>query len=287
MAIIVKHLFDKDTFSFTYLIFDTHSKEAAVIDPVMNYESNSATISYSSARELLSLIEQLDLNLKWILETHVHADHMSAAQWLKKRTAALVIIGEQVTKVQDTFNQLYDLDKHDLASNKDFDRLLKDGDEIKLGEHSIKSIHTPGHTPSCCTYLIDDMAFVGDTLFMPDFGTARCDFPGGDATQLYHSIQRILSLPEDTTLYMCHDYMPNGRELMWQTTVLEQKQNNIHINQKVTQEDYIKMRTERDKELSAPKLILPALQVNIKAGKLPENKNRKNCFLKIPLSFSG
>jgi glyoxylase-like metal-dependent hydrolase (beta-lactamase superfamily II) len=286
MPVTVKHLFDEDTFSFTYLIFDSQTNEAAVIDPVMNYDPNSATISYTSVKQLLSLIEQLKLNIKWILETHVHADHLSAAQWLKQKTGAMLVIGEKVTKVQTTFNQLYDLSELDSAKANDFDYLAKDGDEFLLGHHAIKVMHTPGHTPSCCSYIVDDMAFVGDTLFMPDYGTARCDFPGGDAAELYHSIQKLLSLPDKTRLHMCHDYMPNGRELKWQTNVLDQKANNIHINQNITKEEFIEMRVERDKTLSVPKLILPALQVNIKAGKLPAKNNKNKCFLKIPLSFA-
>lgn len=284
MTVSIKTFFDPDTYSLTHLVYDLATKQAAVIDPVLNYDPVAVATSTSSAKEVLAVIQSKGLSLKWILETHVHADHMSAAFWLKQQTNASIVIGEGVTQVQQTFNLLYELNADDVATASDFDRLVKDGDELALGETKIKVIQTPGHTPSCCTYVIENNAFVGDTLFMPDFGTSRCDFPGGDAALLYQSIQKILALPDDTNLLMCHDYMPNGRELKWQTTVGEQKQSNIHIHHGVTEAEYIKMRTERDSELKVPKLILPALQVNIKAGRLPTANDNGGSFLKLPLN---
>jgi len=280
----LQHFFDEATNSFTYLISDPVSKQAAVIDPVLDFDPAAVATKTTSAEQLLSQIKQQDLQLKWILETHVHADHMSAAYWLKQQTGASIVIGYNVTQVQDTFNRLYALPQEQMATPNDFDRLVNDGDELELGEWVIKVLHTPGHTPSCCTYHIDGCAFVGDTIFMPDFGTSRCDFPGGDAAQLYQSIQKIYALGDDTQLYMCHDYRPGGRELKWKISVAEQKQTNKHINQEVSEQDFVKMRTERDQQLSVPKLILPALQVNIKAGRLPLDPESGTSFLRLPLN---
>lgn len=284
MSISVKEYFDPATFSFTYLVTDTDSKEAAIIDPVMGFDVLTWRTNTEKAEAILAEIKQQELTLKWIFETHAHADHLSAADWLRDKTGAPIVIGQGITQVQKTFNQLYELEGEQAASHKDFDFLAEDEQTFMLGKQPIQVLHTPGHTPSCCTYVVAGLAFVGDTLFMPDYGTARCDFPDGDAGLLYRSIQRILSLPEETQLMMCHDYMPGGRELRWQSTVKEQKASNVHINDKVTEAEYIAMRNERDSLLTPPKLILASLQVNIRAGRLPEASQEGTHFLKLPLN---
>lgn len=284
MTALIKTFFDPDTFSFSHLVTDPVTGSAAIIDPVLNYDPAAVSTSTKSAQIILDEIATNKLTLKWILETHVHADHMSAAFWLKQQTGAPIVISKGVCQVQTTFNDIYGFTQENAAIPQDFDKLIADGEELALGELTVKAMHTQGHTPSCCTYLIANNAFVGDTLFMPDFGTARCDFPGGDASQLYQSIQKILALPEETQLFMCHDYKPGGRELQWQTSVKAQKENNIHIHQGVSESDYVKMRTERDAQLSVPKLILPSLQVNIRAGRLPEADKNAKQFLKLPLN---
>ncbi|MDH5432506.1 MAG: MBL fold metallo-hydrolase [Gammaproteobacteria bacterium] len=283
MQFHIDTFFDPATFSLTYLIHDLKTRQAAVIDPVLDFYQESGTVSEDHLDKLLNTIKQKNLKLKWILETHAHADHLTAAHRLHIKTGASIVIGENIAKVQKVFAEIFELDENSVKPEC-FDRLVSDGDCLPLGDCEIKVLHTPGHTPSCCTYLIGDAAFVGDTLFMPDYGTARCDFPGGDARQLYQSIQKILSLPDNTRLFMCHDYMPNGREMQWQTTVADQKANNIHINQDVNEKEFVNMREERDKTLSMPKLILPALQVNIRAGELPETSEKGSIFLKIPLN---
>ncbi len=284
MLPVIETFFDEPTFSFTHLVYCPQSREAVLIDPVMDFEPAAMRISTESAQAVLEKINQLELNLRWVLETHAHADHLSAAQFFKQQTGATIAIGEHITTVQATFNGLFELEEKAAGHAEDFDRLLKDGETLPLGDLSIRVMHTPGHTPTCCTYVIGDAAFVGDTIFMPDFGTARCDFPGGNAGQLYRSLQRTLSLPDETRLFMCHDYMPGGRELKWQTTVAEQKAGNIHIKSGTSEADFCQMRTERDKQLAVPKLILPSLQINIRAGKLPEPEASGSQFIKLPLN---
>ena len=284
MKPVVQTFFDEATFSFTHLAFDPETKHAAVIDPLLDYDPAAVSTSTQSAQTVMDAIASQNLSLKWIIETHAHADHLSGADWLRQQTGAKTVIGEGIVQVQTTFNALYELEDSEAASASDFDRLVSDGEILSLGSLTVKVMQTPGHTPSCCTYLIGDAAFVGDTLFMPDFGTARCDFPGGSADQLHDSIQRILALPDDTRLFMCHDYMPNGRELKWEALVAQQKKDNIHVNEKVSKKDFVKMRTERDSELSVPKLILPALQVNIRAGRLPRASKRGTQYLKLPIN---
>ncbi|MET1256142.1 MBL fold metallo-hydrolase [Aliikangiella maris] len=280
----IESFFHQETSSFTYLVYDISSKEAVLIDPVADFDLFSGKISYQSAEMIFSQIEAQQLKLKWILETHAHADHITASQWFKAKTNALILIGARITTVQQTFNQLFNLTSIHAATAEDFDQLLADKQVITIGNTPIKCIYTPGHTPSCSTYLIDNHAFVGDTLFMPDYGTARCDFPGGDAGTLYDSIKTIFALPEETHLYMCHDYQPGDRELLWQTTVKEQKIHNIHIGNNRTRSDFINLRQERDKQLKVPKLLLSALQINIRAGKLPIAENNNHQYLKIPIN---
>lgn len=284
MKPVVTHFFDPATFSFTYIVNCPDSKKAIVIDPVLDYDPAAIKTSTKSIEEVLYTIESENLQLEWILETHAHADHLSGAQFLKEKTGALVAIGEGIKQVQKTFNQLFETAPDQGGQISDFDRLLKDGEKINFGNMAVEVMHTPGHTPTCCTYLIGDAVFVGDTIFMPDFGTARCDFPGGDAGQLFHSLQKTLSLPDETRMFMCHDYMPGGRELRCETSVAEQKKSNIHIKKGTSEEDFVKMRTERDSQLPVPKLILPSLQINIRAGKLPKAENSGTSFLKLPLN---
>jgi len=281
---VIRHFFDPKTFSLTYLVSDPVSKQAVIIDPVLDFDPAAMRTTTTLAKKLLAAIDSDGLDLRWILETHAHADHLTSAHWLKTQTGAKVVVGEHIDKVQQVFNRLYELDGEQAANTADFDQLVCDGDELDLGELKIRVLHTPGHTPSCCTYLIGENAFVGDTLFMPDYGTARCDFPGGDARELYHSIQRILALPDNTQLYMCHDYQPGGRELQWQTTVKNQRESNIHIHQGISESQFVQLRQSRDQTLSLPKLIMPALQINIRAGKFPQKTAQGNQFIKLPLN---
>ena len=280
----IETFFDQATFSFTYVVSDPNSGHAAIIDPVLDFDPAAISINQQSAQKVLDYVKTNQLEVKWLLETHVHADHLTASYWLKQQTGASIAISAGIKAVQKTFNQLYELTGDAAGQLEHFDRLLKDGEELPLGDLTINVISTPGHTPSCCTYLVGDAAFVGDTLFMPDFGTARCDFPAGDARTLYQSIQKTLSLPGETRLFMCHDYMPGGRELRWQTSVAEQKADNIHINDSVSEDSFVAMRTTRDKQLGVPKLILPALQINIRAGRLPRAGESGVSFLKLPIN---
>ncbi len=279
----IEVFFDNETNTFTYLVSDPKSKATAIIDPVLNFTEASGRTSTESVEKLVQHIEKNQLEVQWVLETHAHADHISAAQWLKHKYQVPVCIGKNITQVQDVFNDLFNLGE-DSGKSSDFNQLLSEGDRLPLGELYFEVMHTPGHTPACVSYKIANSVFVGDTLFMPDYGSARCDFPGGDAAVLYDSIEKILSLPDDTQLYMCHDYMPNGRETLWQTTVADQKANNIHVNQTISKQQFIQMRTTRDKTLTAPHLILPSIQINIRAGKLPKPESNGTEYLKLPLN---
>jgi glyoxylase-like metal-dependent hydrolase (beta-lactamase superfamily II) len=255
-----------------------------VIDSALNFDYASGTISYSCADEIIDFIESNGLNLEWLIETHVHADHLSAAPYIQNRLGGKLGIGEHISTVQETFGKVFNEGTEFQRDGSQFDHLFVDGEEYKLGEMSCKAIHTPGHTPACMTHVLGDAAFVGDTLFMPDAGTARCDFPGGSAGTLYASVQRILSLPEQTRVFMCHDYKPNGRELRYETTVGEEKRFNIHVGEGIAQETFVKMREARDETLDMPRLILPSLQVNMKAGHLPDAESNGVAYLKIPLN---
>lgn len=281
----VKTFFHDDTSTFTHLAWDEESAEAAVIDPVLDFDPASGTTGTDSVGEVAAFAEKQGLNVKYILETHAHADHLSAAQYLKRRFGAELCIGRRIREVQKTFAEIYNLDAKKVIAEADFDRLLKEGDELTLGNLVVRVIETPGHTPACVSYVTDGAAFVGDTLFMPDSGTARCDFPGGDAATLYRSIQKILALPADTVLYLCHDYGAGGkREVAARTSVREQKKRNIHVGNGKAEAEYVKMRQARDRTLGMPRLLLPALQVNIRAGKLPQPEEGGTACLKIPLN---
>ena len=277
----VEGFFDETTCTATYVVSD--SGEAAIIDPVLDYDPASGRTATRSADALIDYVRRHDLSVRWLLETHVHADHLSAAQYLKDRIGGEVAIGRHVAAVQKTFARVFHLD--DLsADGRQFDRLFDDGDRFTLGTTECRVMHTPGHTPACVTYVIGDAAFVGDTLFMPDFGTARTDFPGGSAVTLYQSIQRILGLPDDTRIYVGHDYKAPGRdEYRWQSSVAEQKAGNVHVQSGIGEAEFVAFREGRDAELGMPTLILPSLQVNIRAGSLPAAEANGIRYLRIPV----
>ena len=282
----VQTFFDTATSTATYLISDPATETGAIIDPVLDFEPRSATLSTASADKILAAVGAQGLKLAYVLETHAHADHLSAADYLRRMTGAKIAIGAHITEVQKVFIDRFELD--DLAPDgANFDLLLNDGDRIQLGEMDIDILHTPGHTPACVTYIVGDAAFVGDTLFMPDYGTARADFPGGDAAMLYRSIRKILALPDSTRMFVGHDYLPAGRtEFAWETTVTRQRAENIHIHARIEEAAFVAMRHGRDATLAAPVLILPSLQVNIRAGALPSPSPSGRIFLRIPVTLA-
>jgi glyoxylase-like metal-dependent hydrolase (beta-lactamase superfamily II) len=280
----VQGFFDPATHTVSYLVSDPATGQAAIIDPVLDFDPRAARVSTGSVDQLLKAVTDQGLTLVWILETHAHADHLSAADLIRARTGVPVVICTRITEVQKTFAALFEVDDAS-ANGRVFDRLVQDGETLPLGELSIEVLHTPGHTPACATYRIGDAAFVGDTLFMPDYGTARADFPGGDAGVLYRSIRRILALPGETRLFVGHDYLPQGRtEFAWETTVAEEAARNIHVHAGVAEEDFVALRQARDATLGAPVLILPSLQVNIRAGALPPASPGGRVFLKLPVN---
>jgi glyoxylase-like metal-dependent hydrolase (beta-lactamase superfamily II) len=280
----IQAFFDEETFTVSYLVSDPATRRAVVIDPVLDFDPKSARTSTKSADALLAAIKAKDLTVEWLLETHAHADHLSAAAVLKQKLGARTAIGEHVADVQKVFAPIFNA--RDLSgTGGEFDRVLKDGETLQVGGMTIEVLYTPGHTPACISYKIGDNVFVGDTLFMPDYGTARCDFPGGDAQILYRSIRRILSLPAETTLWMCHDYKAPRRDTYaWRTTVAEQREKNIHIHDGVSESAFVAMRTARDKTLHMPVLILPSVQVNIRAGNMPPPEADGNIYLKLPVN---
>ncbi|CAJ9583049.1 metallo-beta-lactamase [Burkholderia pseudomallei] len=289
----VEGFFDPATCTISYLLFDSGCGECALIDSVLDYDPKSGRTRTASADQLIARVAALGARVRWLLETHVHADHLSAAPYLKTRVGGEIAIGRHVTRVQDVFGKLFNAGPAFAHDGSQFDRLLDDGDTLALGALSIRAMHTPGHTPACMTYVVteahaahdarDAAAFVGDTLFMPDYGTARCDFPGGDARSLYRSIRKVLSLPPATRLYMCHDYQPNGRAIQYASTVADELRENVHIREGVTEDDFVAMRTARDATLDMPVLMLPSVQVNMRAGRLPEPEDNGVRYLKIPL----
>ena len=281
----VKSFFDPDTFTVSYVVSDPATKRAAVIDSVLDYCAASGRTKTRSADAVIEYVRKAGLAIDWILETHVHADHLSAAPYIKRELGGVIGIGENVRAVQDVFGELFDAGPGFARDGSQFDHLFKDGEGFVIGSLEAEALWTPGHTPACMVYHVGDAAFVGDTLFMPDFGTARCDFPGGDAATLYRSVQKIFALPDETRLFMCHDYMAPGREVFkWETTVGEEKATNIHIKAGTSEADFVKMRTDRDATLSMPALILPSVQVNMSAGNLPEPSANGRRYLKIPLN---
>lgn len=279
----VSAFFDEATFTVTYVVSDPATGRAAVVDPVLDFDPASGRTSTSSADEVVAFVKDNKLGVDWILETHVHADHLSGAPYISQSLGGKAAIGKDVTAVQEAFKGVFNL--KDLATDgSQFEHLFADAETFSVGDIEAYVVATPGHTPACVTYVIGDAAFVGDTLFMPDFGSARTDFPGGSAPQLYESIQKILALPDDTRLFMCHDYKAPGRDVYaWETSVAEQRANNIHINDRVSRDEFVAMREGRDSQLGMPKLILPSLQVNLRAGQLPEPEDNNIRYLKLPL----
>jgi len=280
----IEAFFDPQTNTVSYLVWGNDSPQAAIIDPVLDYDHASGAFTTKSADAVLETAKTHGLSVEWILETHAHADHLSAAPYLKEQTGARIAIGEHITDVQSIFAPVFDA--QDVSgTGAEFDVLLADGEHFSIGALEAEVLHTPGHTPACISYKIGDAVFVGDTLFMPDYGTARTDFPGGDAQTLYKSIQRILSLPPKTRLFMCHDYLPSeGRTLhAWESTVAEQIARNVHVNERTTEEAFVAMREARDKSLPAPKLLLPSVQVNIRAGHMPPPDDNGTTYLRIPV----
>jgi len=279
----VKALFDEATFTVSYVVSDPATNRAAVIDPVLDYDPASGRTSTQSADEMIAYIRGAGLGVDWIIETHVHADHLSGAPYVKAQVGGKTGIGSDVTAVQDAFKGIFNI--RDLATDgSQFDHLFVNGESFKLGNIDAQVIATPGHTPACVTYVMGDSAYVGDTLFMPDFGTARTDFPGGSARALYNSIQKILKLPDDTRLFMCHDYKAPGRDdFAWETSVKEQREHNIHVNKTINEAAFIALREGRDAQLGMPKLILPSIQINIRAGQLPDPEDNGIRYLKTPI----
>ncbi|MEQ1438982.1 MBL fold metallo-hydrolase [Fontimonas sp. SYSU GA230001] len=281
---LVTAFYDPATFTVSYVVRDPSGDACAIIDPVLDYEPKAAHIAHHSADAICSHVTREGLRVEWILETHAHADHLSAAQYLRQHLGGKVAIGEHIRDVQKSFGPLFDLGDTFATDGSQFDRLFADNDSFRIGTLDGRVLHTPGHTPACVTYLIGDAAFVGDTVFMPDYGTARADFPGGDARTLYRSIRRIYDLPPTTRLFMCHDYPPHGRKPMWETTVAAERSGNVMLRDGIAEDDYVKARRARDRTLPAPQLILPSLQVNIRAGHLPEPAANGRRYLRIPLN---
>ena len=280
----VKAFYEKSSGTISYVVQDPSSKNCAVIDSVLNFDFSSGRTSTESADEIIRYIEHKKLELEWIIETHVHADHLSAAPYIQEKIGGKIGIGEKIILIQDQFGKIFNEGTRFQRDGSQFDRLFKDGDQYSIGSMNARTMHTPGHTPACMVHIIEDAAFVGDTLFMPDGGTARADFPGGDARDLYRSVKRVLELPSETRLFICHDYGPGGRDAAWETTVGEQKEKNIHVRDGVTEDEFVEMRETRDSTLSMPKLIIPSIQVNMRAGEMPEKEDNGVNYIKIPIN---
>jgi glyoxylase-like metal-dependent hydrolase (beta-lactamase superfamily II) len=279
----VTAFFDEATNTISYVVKDPESRACAVVDSVMDIDYAAGRIAYDHADAIIAFVNKHGLTCEWLIETHVHADHLSAAPYIQGRIGGKLGIGENITIVQETFGKVFNEGTEFQRDGSQFDRLFKDGDSYTIGRMNANVIHTPGHTPACMTHIIGDAAFVGDTLFMPDGGTARADFPGGDARALYRSSRRILELPGEMRLFMCHDYAPNGREIRWETTVADERAQNIHVRDGTSEDAFVAMREARDRSLDLPRLIIPSLQVNMKAGRLPEPDASGTRFLKVPL----
>ncbi|MEQ3725173.1 MBL fold metallo-hydrolase [Alcanivorax sp.] len=285
---VVTAFFDQDTNTVSYVVTDPATHHCAIIDSVLDYNPNAGRTAYSSAQRIVNHIQQNNLTVDWLLETHVHADHLSAAPWIQQQVGGRLAIGEHICTVQETFGEVFNAGTDFARDGRQFDHLFKDGEHYKVGSIDARPIHTPGHTPACMSHVIGDAVFVGDTLFMPDYGTARCDFPGGDARTLYRSIKKLLALPDQTRMFLCHDYLPEGRqEFIWETTVGEQREHNIHVHEGSHEDDFVSMRERRDATLDMPRLILPSVQVNMRAGHLPAAEDNGVQYLKIPLNQLG
>jgi glyoxylase-like metal-dependent hydrolase (beta-lactamase superfamily II) len=280
----IEVFFHEPTFTFSYVVSDADSGKCVIIDPVLDFDAKSGRTSTGAADRIVAFVTDKGLDAQWILETHVHADHLSGASDLGERLGAPVGIGEHVKEVQATFKKIFNVEPGFATDGSQFDRLLRDGDTISVGNLNVSVMHTPGHTPACLSYLVADAAFVGDTLFMPDFGTARADFPGGDARTLYRSMHKLLALPPQTRLFMCHDYMPNGRPLAWESSVTDERAENIHVRDGVSEDEYVTMRSARDQTLDMPALLLPSVQVNMRAGRFPPAEDNGVSYLKLPIN---
>ena len=284
----VEGFFDPATNTVSYLVLDPASRRCALVDSVLDYDPKSGRTSTHSADRLIARVAELDAQVEWILETHVHADHLTAAPYLKEQVGGKIGIGANITAVQQVFGVLFNAGSDMARDGSQFDHLFANDEQFSIGRLQCRALHTPGHTPACMTYAVSNShqraAFVGDTLFMPDYGTARCDFPGGDARTLFRSINKVLSLPEDTVLYMCHDYQPGGREVQFVSTVADERAHNVHVRNGISEEEFVAMRTRRDATLDMPTLLLPSVQVNMRAGHLPEPEANGTRYLKIPLN---
>jgi glyoxylase-like metal-dependent hydrolase (beta-lactamase superfamily II) len=280
----IQAFFDPATGTATYVVWDHASRHAAIIDPVLDYDFKSGHTSAESAERVLAYVQENSLHIDWILETHAHADHLSGAHYLQARIGGRIAIGEHIREVQTVFSKIFNFERSFVPDGSEFDHLFKDGETFMIGAVEATALLVPGHTPADMAYRVDGSVFVGDTLFMPDVGTARADFPGGDAHQLHRSIQRILQLPPDTVIYVCHDYPPESREPQWQTTVAAQRAHNIHVRDGISEDEFVAMRTARDATLDMPTLILPSIQVNVRAGQLPPPDDNGIAYLRIPLN---
>ena len=280
----IKGFFDEETSTISYVVYDMTSKKCAVIDSVLDFDFSSGTIDYHNAEKIIAFIEKMKLDLEWLIETHVHADHLSASPYIQKKLGGKIGISEKISDIQNIFGKTFNAGTEFQRDGSQFDRLFKDNDEYKIGSIKCKVINTPGHTPACTAHVIGNSIFVGDTLFMPDLGSARADFPGGDARELYRSIQKILSYPDDTLIFVCHDYPPSSRKVEWVTTVGEQKKKNIHVKTSIGEDEFVKVREARDKTLNMPKLIIPSIQVNMRAGNLPPAEDSGDVFIKVPIN---
>lgn len=284
MNAYVEPFFDPATFTYSYVVSDPETRQCAVIDSVLDYDPASGRTSHATAQRLVDYVREQDLKVQWLLETHVHADHLSAAPYLKQQLGGRMAIGDRITVVQNTFGKLFNAGTEFATDGRQFDHLFQDEETFQVGNVPARAIHTPGHTPACMTYVIGDAAFVGDTLFMPDYGTARCDFPGGDARTLYHSIQKLFALPGETRVFMCHDYKAPGRdEFLYETTIAAEREHNVHVHSGISEQQFVDMRTARDATLAMPTLILPSVQINMRGGELPAPESNGTRYLKIPL----
>lgn len=276
--------YDEPTNTVSYVLSDDATGKAAIIDSVLDFDYASGTIGYAGADAIMAHIRANDLSVDWHIETHVHADHLSAAPYLQEKLGGKIGISKEITKVQNVFGKIFNAGTKFERDGSQFDYLFEPDELYQIGNLQARAMHTPGHTPACMTHIIGDAAFVGDTLFMPDGGTARADFPGGDAAELYRSIQKILSLPPETRIFVCHDYAPNGRELAWETTVAEERERNIHLANEMSEAEFVSMRTARDETLDMPKLIMPSIQVNMRAGHMPPSEDNGQVYLKVPIA---
>ena len=279
----VKGFFDHDSNTVSYVVSDPATKKTAIIDSVMGFDYASGTISYDHADMIIDYVTTRKLNVEWLIETHVHADHLSAAPYIQQKQGGKLGISDRISEVQKVFGKIFNAGTEFERDGSQFDKLFADGDRYKIGELDGLAIATPGHTPACMVHLIGDSVFVGDTLFMPDGGTARADFPGGDARTLYQSIQKILALADETRMFVCHDYAPNGREFLWETTVGAQRTNNIHVGNNASEDSFVEMREKRDASLAMPRLIIPSIQVNMRAGHMPDAEENGATYLKVPI----